>query len=116
MRVSDSDEIEAAVRALRERMASENVMVTLGADGVALVDSEGRFSTLPAFVRVVNDPAGAGDTVISVMASAMAAGGTALEAMGIANYGGGLICEKVGIQPVTPAELRAAVIRHAETY
>jgi rfaE bifunctional protein kinase chain/domain len=116
MRVSDSDEIEAAVRALRGRMASENVMVTLGADGVALVDSEGRFSTLPAFVRVVNDPAGAGDTVISVMASAMAAGGTALEAMGIANYGGGLICEKVGIQPVTPAELRAAVIRHAETY
>jgi D-glycero-beta-D-manno-heptose-7-phosphate kinase len=115
MRVSNADEIEAAVRALRERMACENVMVTLGADGVALVDSDGTFSTLPAFVRVVNDPAGAGDTVISVMASAMAAGGTTLEAMGIANYGGGLICEKVGIQPVTPEELRAAVIRHAET-
>lgn len=115
MRVSNSEEIEAAVRALRERMASDNVMVTLGAQGVALVDSDGTFSTLPAFVRVVNDPAGAGDTVISVMAAAMAAGGTALEAMGIANYGGGLICEKVGIQPVTPDELRAAVIRHAET-
>jgi rfaE bifunctional protein kinase chain/domain len=114
MRVSDSDEIEAAVRALRERMGCENVMVTLGADGVALVDSAGTFSTLPAFVRVVNDPAGAGDTVISVMASAMAAGATPFEAMGIANYGGGLICEKVGIQPVTPDELRAAVIRHAE--
>lgn len=115
MRVSDHDEIKAAVRALRERMACENVMVTLGADGVALADSEGTFSTLPAFVRVVNDPAGAGDTVISVMTSVMAAGGTPLEAMGIANYGGGLICEKVGIQPVTPDELRAAVIRHAKT-
>jgi len=44
----------------------------------------------------------------------MAAGATPLEAMGIANYGGGLICEKVGIQPVTPEELRAAVIRHDE--
>jgi D-glycero-beta-D-manno-heptose-7-phosphate kinase len=115
MRVSNGEEIEAAVRALRDRMACDNVMVTLGADGVALVDSDGTFSTLPAFVRVVNDPAGAGDTVISVMAAAMAAGATTLEAMGIANYGGGLICEKVGIQPVTPEELRAAVIRHAET-
>jgi rfaE bifunctional protein kinase chain/domain len=114
MRVSNKDEIETAIRALRERMACDNVMVTLGADGVALIDSEDRFSTLPAFVRVVNDPAGAGDTVISVMASAMAAGGTPLDAMGIANYGGGLICEKVGIQPVTPAELRAAVLRHAD--
>jgi len=114
MRVSNKDEIETAIRALRERMACDNVMVTLGADGVALIDSEDRFSTLPAFVRVVNDPAGAGDTVISVMASVMAAGGTPLDAMGIANYGGGLICEKVGIQPVTPAELRAAVLRHAD--
>jgi rfaE bifunctional protein kinase chain/domain len=115
MRVTDSSEVEAAVRALRERMGCDNVMVTLGKDGVALIDATGTFSTLPAFVRVVNDPAGAGDTVISVMASAMAAGATPLEAMGIANYGGGLICEKVGIQPVTPEELRAAVIRHAET-
>ncbi|MBL6599424.1 MAG: bifunctional hydroxymethylpyrimidine kinase/phosphomethylpyrimidine kinase [Alphaproteobacteria bacterium] len=114
MRVSNKNEIETAIRALRERMACDNVMVTLGADGVALVDSEDRFATLPAFVRVVNDPAGAGDTVISVMASAMAAGGSPLDAMGIANYGGGLICEKVGIQPVTPTELRAAVLRHAD--
>lgn len=114
MRVSNKAEIETAIRALRERMACDNVMVTLGAEGVALVDCEGTFSTLPAFVRVVNDPAGAGDTVISVMASAMAAGGSPLDAMAIANYGGGLICEKVGIQPVTPAELRAAVLRHAD--
>ena len=88
-------------------------MVTLGKDGVALVDSDDKFWTLPAFVRVVNDPAGAGDTVISVMASAMAAGADAIDAMAIANYGGGLICEKVGIQPVTPDELRAAILRHA---
>ncbi len=115
MRVSNVGEIETAIRTLCERMECANVMVTLGAKGVALVDAEGNFSTLPAFVRVVNDPAGAGDTVISVMASAMAAGGSPLEAMAIANYGGGLICEKVGIQPVTPAELRAAILRHAKT-
>jgi rfaE bifunctional protein kinase chain/domain len=115
MRVSNDAEIETAIRTLRDRMECANVMVTLGARGVALVDSEGTFSTLPAFVRVVNDPAGAGDTVISVMASAMAAGGSPLDAMAIANYGGGLICEKVGIQPVTPPELRAAILRHAGT-
>jgi len=112
MRLDPEDGVEEAVRMLRDRMKCENVMVTLGKDGVALVDNEGTYSTLPAFVRVVNDPAGAGDTVISVMASAMAAGGSAADAMAIANYGGGLICEKVGIQPVTPEELRAAIIHH----
>lgn len=114
MRVSNAEEVEAAARALRNRLKCRNVMVTLGKDGVALVDDADGYATLPAFVRVVNDPAGAGDTVISVMASAMAAGGSAREAMAIANYGGGLICEKVGIQPVTPTELQAAILRHAE--
>jgi len=113
VRLDPQKDVEEAVRLLRNRLGSDNVMVTLGKDGVALLDSDDRFWTLPAFVRVVNDPAGAGDTVISVMTSAMAAGAEAADAMAIANYGGGLICEKVGIQPVTPDELRAAILRHA---
>ena len=105
-------DIEAAVRDVRHRLACQNVMVTLGKDGIALLASDDSYMTLPASVRVVNDPAGAGDTVISVMASAMAGGGKPAEAMGIANFGGGLICEKLGIQTITLGELESAVRRY----
>ena len=114
MKVSNVEEIEMAAKALRDKLKCENVMVTMGKDGVGLLDAAGNFHSLPAFVRIVNDPAGAGDTVISVMASAMAAGSAVKDAMVVANFGGGLICEKVGIQPVTLDELRLAIMRNGD--
>ena len=87
-------------------------MVTMGKDGILLMDENERSVTRPAFVRVVNDPAGAGDTVISVMASALMAGISPEDAMVIANYGGGAICERVGIQPVSPQDLKDAICRN----
>ncbi|MBH68218.1 MAG: D-glycero-beta-D-manno-heptose-7-phosphate kinase [Rhodospirillaceae bacterium] len=112
MKVSSIQQIESAASHLLKKLNCEHVMVTMGKDGVGLVDKHGKFFNKPAFVRIVNDPAGAGDTVISVMASAMASGASAEHAMTIANYGGGLICEKVGIQPVTSDELSEAIVRH----
>ena len=112
MNVSTVDEIcEAAIK-LREKLNCQYVMVTMGKDGVCIVDKNNDYKSRPAFVRTVNDPAGAGDTVISIMASAMASGASAEESMVIANYGGGLICEKVGIQSITSAELLDAIMRH----
>ena len=104
MEVSNIQEIKRAASYLLEQLNCEHVMVTMGKDGVGLVDKHGKFFNKPAFVRIVNDPAGAGDTVISVMASAMASGASAEHAMTIANYGGGLICEKVG----------EAIVRHED--
>ena len=112
MHVSTADEICEAATKLREKLDCQYVMVTMGKDGVCLVDENNDYISRPAFVRIVNDPAGAGDTVISIMASAMASGASAEESMVIANYGGGLICEKVGIQSITSAELSDAIMRH----
>ena len=112
--IVDARSLSLAGRHLLAHWASESVLISRGESGIALFRRDGPTRHFPAAAREVFDVTGAGDTVISVMASAMAAGGTPLDAMGIANYGGGLICEKVGIQPVTPAELRAAVLRHAD--
>jgi rfaE bifunctional protein kinase chain/domain len=112
MKVSNVDEIRRAAQDLKKRLKCENVMVTMGKDGVGLLDSSESFHTLPAFVRIVNDPAGAGDTVISVMASAIASGSSVKDAMTVANYGGGIICEKVGIQTVSLEELQASIMRN----
>jgi len=112
MKVSSIEEIRRAAQDLKKRLKCENVMVTMGKDGVGLLDSSENFHTLPAFVRIVNDPAGAGDTVISVMASAIASGSSVKDAMTVANYGGGIICEKVGIQTVSLEELQASIMRN----
>lgn len=112
MKVSNIDEIRRAAQDLKKRLKCENVMVTMGKDGVGLLDSSENFHTLPAFVRIVNDPAGAGDTVISVMASAIASGSSVKDAMTVANYGGGIICEKLGIQTVSLEELQASIMRN----
>ena len=86
-------------------------MVTMGKDGILLIDENERSVTRPAFVRVVNDPAGAGDTVIVLWHCGHRHLARGCE-MVIANYGGGAICERVGIQPITPQDLKDAICRN----
>ena len=112
IKISDVMHVEEAAGILRRKLKTQYVMVTMGKDGILLMDENERSVTRPAFVRVVNDPAGAGDTVISVMASALVAGISPEDAMVIANYGGGATCERVGIQPVTPQDLKDAICRN----
>ena len=110
--ISDLAHVEEAASIVRKKLKTQYVMVTMGKDGILLMNENERSVTRPAFVRVVNDPAGAGDTVISVMASALMAGISPEDAMVIANYGGGAICERVGIQPITPQDLKDAICRN----
>ena len=112
MKISNVAHVEEAASIVRKKLKAQHVMVTMGKDGILLMDEKERSVTRPAFVRVVNDPAGAGDTVISVMASALMAGISPEDAMVIANYGGGAICERVGIQPITPQDLKDAICRN----
>ena len=112
IKISNVAHVEEAASIVRKKLKTQYVMVTMGKDGILLMDENERSVTRPAFVRVVNDPAGAGDTVISVMASALVAGISPEDAMVIANYGGGATCERVGIQPVTPQDLKDAICRN----
>jgi bifunctional ADP-heptose synthase (sugar kinase/adenylyltransferase) len=49
---------------------------------------------------------GAGDTVISVAALAMAAGAQPETYAALSNIAGGLVCEKVGVVPIDKELLR----------
>ncbi len=61
------------------------MVLTLSKDGVALLDREGNFAMLPAMIRFVHDAASAGDTVVSVLAAAMASGASLFEAVTLVN-------------------------------
>ena len=112
IKISNVEQVKEAASILRKKLKSQYVMVTMGKDGIFLMGEDERSVTRPAFVRIVNDPAGAGDTVISVMTSALVAGISPEDAMVIANYGGGAICERVGIQPITLQDLMDTIRRN----
>lgn len=102
-RISKADlpAIQSAVMELRQRMPHANALVTLSENGVLLVDAQGHPTHIPAHLRKIADVSGAGDTVIAVMALAMAAGLPLPSSAAIANLAGGLVCEEVGVVPIT---------------
>lgn len=90
--------VAEAISLLRSRLRPANVLVTLGAHGMYL---EGEVAQLIAPVPVeLTDVCGAGDTVISVLAVAMAAGLPIAEAAELANRGAAWVCTQPGVVPV----------------
>lgn len=87
------------------------LLVTRGEGGMTLLrPGLGEFH-LPARAREVFDVTGAGDTVISVLATAIAAGADLPGAVALANLAAGLVVAKLGTAAVSAPELRRAVQR-----
>ena len=108
MRVRTEENARDAARLFRERSECGAVLMTRGDQGIWLLggDVEG---SLPATAREVADVTGAGDTVIAVMALALAAGATLAEAARLANEAAGVAVARFGPAVVTPAELLRAL-------
>ena len=93
--------------AARERLGVDNLLVTLGSDGMALVTLDGTRSQVPSRAREVFDVSGAGDTVTAWVATALAAGASVPEAAYLGNFAAGLEVAKAGVATVSPAEVLA---------
>jgi rfaE bifunctional protein kinase chain/domain len=102
------DDVEWMEQA-RNRLACEQLLLTLGEEGMALQTAAGDYLRIPAVARAVFDVSGAGDTVIAVMAVALSAGASPAEAAILANHAAAIEVGKPGVATVTAAELRAAV-------
>lgn len=86
----------------------DSLLITLGEDGLCLFEKGREPVHIPTRAREVFDVSGAGDTVISVFALAMAAGAQKREAADIANHAAGIVVAKIGAASVTPDELLAS--------
>ena len=98
------DSVRDGVALLQSKLNAKMVMVTLSEYGVFIKDN-GETHLIPAHIRQISDVSGAGDTVISVMACALAVGMSAQKSAALANLAGGLVCEHVGVVPVNKADL-----------
>jgi len=97
--VETLEELQAAMLKLQERIDSRHLMVTLSDKGVMILHG-GEFHHLPAHPREIVDVSGAGDTVLSVAALAVALGFAPETIAQLSNIAGGLVCEQMGVVPI----------------
>src|SRR5216683_4337229 len=127
--LDDDESVEQAGRALLAHFGCSAVVITRGAEGlnvfedtapkgfhVSATSREISYARVgqagvdrAAHGRQVFDVTGAGDTVLSVLALAVAAHVPIREAAVLANAGAGVVVGKLGTSTITPSELFAAM-------
>ena len=106
-RIRTDEDAREAARRFRERSGCGSVLITRGEDGMYLHTPDGD-TILRAEAREVADVTGAGDTVISTIALAMAAGASLPDAARLANRAAGIVVGKFGPATVSAEELAGA--------
>ena len=99
--------LEAGKR-LRDRWQAQNLLITLGEQGMVLFAGDNAPAHIPTRAKDVFDVSGAGDTAIAILTLGLAAGATPIEAAELANLASGIAVGKLGTATVTPDELRAS--------
>src|SRR2546425_10460055 len=69
-----------------DKLGVDNLLLTLGAEGMVLVTKDKQIGRIPALAREVFDVSGAGDTVTAWVGTALAAGAAVREAAPLAKY------------------------------
>ena len=99
------EDLVRAGAALRESLALDYLLITLGAEGMLLFAGGQPPLSLPTRAREVFDVSGAGDTVAALMALGLAQWGDPVLAAALANAGAGVVVGKIGTAPIYRAEL-----------
>jgi D-glycero-beta-D-manno-heptose-7-phosphate kinase len=88
-----------------DKLQVDNLLLTLGAEGMILVDKGRQVTRIAAMAREVFDVSGAGDTVTAWVGTALAGGASMGEAAHVANFAAGIEVGKAGVATVAPAEV-----------
>ena len=127
--LDDDESVAQAGRSLLAHFGCAAVVITRGAEGLSVFEDSSpagfhvqATSREVSYARVgqagvdhavhgrqVFDVTGAGDTVLSVLALAIAAGAPMRDSAVLANAGAGVVVGKLGTSTITPEELLAAV-------
>jgi D-glycero-beta-D-manno-heptose-7-phosphate kinase len=96
---------------LRDRLSLDALLITRGAQGMMLLEGEGKSIVIPAVgAQQPVDVTGAGDTVIATFALSLACKSGFADAARLANYAGGLVVMKRGTASITAQELTFSIL------
>lgn len=101
-RTADLNEVAAKGLQLSQ---AKMFMVTRSEEGISLFSQKGNREDFPVHAREVKDVTGAGDTVLGMLACAMANGLTVAEAAQLSNIAAGIAIEKLGCARVALSDL-----------
>ncbi len=102
---------EKAARQLIKEHDLDAVLAKLGGDGVCLVVKDKSAQHFHATAHEVYDVSGAGDTVVSTMALALAGGFSPEDSAALANVAGSVVVGKIGTATVTREDLARELLR-----
>jgi D-beta-D-heptose 7-phosphate kinase/D-beta-D-heptose 1-phosphate adenosyltransferase len=111
----DEAEIVERGMALMAQYDLSALLVTRSENGMTLLQPGKKPFHLPTQAQEVYDVTGAGDTVIGVLAAALAAGNTLEESCFLANAAAGVVVGKLGTSTVSPVELENAIRARPES-
>ncbi|WP_294389616.1 D-glycero-beta-D-manno-heptose-7-phosphate kinase [uncultured Sphingomonas sp.] len=109
MPVDSDEEVAAAVKVAQQSCGSD-LLVTRSEKGMSFFPLDGAPVHLGTIAQAVFDVSGAGDTVVAVLAAALAAGLPFVEGMRMANHAAGIVVSKLGTASVTRAELAESLL------
>jgi D-beta-D-heptose 7-phosphate kinase/D-beta-D-heptose 1-phosphate adenosyltransferase len=108
---SEADLIEKAQQ-LIAKLNIGALLITRSEHGMSLIRANKPEFHLPAIAKEVSDVTGAGDTVISTLATVLAAGEDIETAVTLANVAASIVVSKLGTATVSEPELKAEYQRH----
>ncbi len=111
--VEKDTELFEVGKTLLEKWETQNLLITLGEQGMMLFRPGQAPFHIPTRAREVFDVSGAGDTAIALFTLALAAGATPPEAADISNHASGIVVGKLGTAVVTRDELIRSFETHA---
>lgn len=103
------DDVVKAGWELMDKLQAQNVLITLGADGMMLFKNNGSIHSVATIAKNIADVSGAGDTAIATLASAIAGGATIEEAAMLSNFAAGSVCEEPGIVSINYERLKTYI-------
>ena len=109
LKIKNKKEIIEAGRSLIEKKQLQNLLITLGPEGMVLFENNSSIFHLPTCVQKVYDVTGAGDTVIAVLALCLACGIDLLHACCLANFAAGIVVGQVGTATTTLKNLSKTI-------
>ncbi|ABM05047.1 D-alpha,beta-D-heptose 7-phosphate 1-kinase [Psychromonas ingrahamii 37] len=110
---SEKELVERGLALIKE-LDLDALLVTRSEHGMTLLREGQEPLHLPTQAQEVYDVTGAGDTVISVLASSLAAGSSFEQACTLANAAAGVVVGKIGTSTVNTIELANAVYSQQE--
>ena len=109
IQIKNLKKLPQAAKMLLSHVNSEAVLITLSAEGMALLEKSGKYTSIPSADVKVVDISGAGDTAIAVFALSLAAGADFYQAMSLATHACSVSIGKMGTATVSQNELIEAI-------